>query len=203
MECIDQDNVDVVDLKANAIQEFSEGDIVTADGNERPFDIVVMATGFDAMTGSLTNMNIQGNDGITFKERWQDGVFTHLGMFSSGCPSLYMVYGPQAPTAFTNGLVFIEVQVDVIVDFLKKLRSEKIVSIEAQRPAEEKWKQAIQDANDKTLLPLTDSWYMGANIPGKKREQLNYLGGIQQYETECRAALETLEGFTVVRDASS
>ncbi|KAL1888134.1 hypothetical protein Sste5346_009744 [Sporothrix stenoceras] len=202
-ECIDQDNVDVVDLKANAIQEFSEGGIITADGNERPFDIVVMATGFDAMTGSLTNMNIKGNDGVTFEERWKDGVFTHLGMCSSGCPNLFMVYGPQAPTAFTNGPVFIEVQVDIIVDFLKKLRSENIVSIEAQRPAEEKWKQAIQDANDKTLLPLTDSWYMGANVPGKKREQLNYLGGIQQYEVECRTALETLEGFTIVRGEAS
>lgn len=197
-ECIDQDNVDVVDLKANAIQEFTEKGIITADGVERVFDIVVMATGFDAMTGSLTNMNIKGNDGVTIKERWQDGVFTHLGMFSSGCPNLFMVYGPQAPTAFTNGPVFIEVQVDVILDFMKKLRSENIVSIEAQRPAEEKWKQAIQDANDKTLLPLTDSWYMGANVPGKKREQLNYLGGIQQYEVECRAALANLEGFTVV-----
>lgn len=75
---------------------------------------------------------------------------------------------------------------------------ENIKSIEPQRSAEEQWKQAIQDANDKTLLPLTDSWYMGANIPGKKREQLNYLGGIKNYEHECRAALRDLNGFTVV-----
>ncbi|CAK7232060.1 hypothetical protein SCUCBS95973_008134 [Sporothrix curviconia] len=199
-ECCDQDNVDVVDLKKNPIARFTEGGIVTADGVETQYDMVVMATGFDAMTGSLTNMNIKGVDGVTFRERWQDGVFTHLGLCSSGCPNLFMVYGPQAPTAFTNGPVFLEVQVDVIVDFLKKMRAEGIVSIEAQRPAEEKWKQAIQDANDKTLLGQTDSWYMGANIPGKKREQLNYLGGIQQYETECRASLDNnFEGFTVVK----
>lgn len=104
----------------------------------------------------------------------------------------------SAPTAFTNGPVFLEVQVDVVVDFIQKMRAENIKSIEAQREAEEKWKQAIQDANNKTLLPLTDSWYMGANIPGKPREQLNYLGGINNYEKECRAALEDWKGFTIV-----
>jgi hypothetical protein len=105
-----------------------------------------------------------------------------------------------APTAFSNGPVFIEAQVDLLVDLIQKLQRDGIKSIEGQRTAEEQWKQAIQDANDKTLMPLTDSWYMGANIPGKKREQLNYLGGIENYVKECRSALETLEGFTVVYD---
>lgn len=77
------------------------------------------------------------------------------------------------------------------------MQKEGMSSIEAQQEAEKQWKQAIQDANDKTLMPLTDSWYMGANIPGKKREQLNYLGGIKQYEMDCRAALESLKGFDV------
>ncbi|KAH6972850.1 cyclopentanone monooxygenase [Ilyonectria sp. MPI-CAGE-AT-0026] len=197
-ECLDQDNVDIVDLKVNAIQEITEKGIICQDGVEREFDTIVMATGFDAMTGSLTNMNIHGRDGLTFQERWKDGVFTHLGLCSSGCPNMFMIYGPQAPTAFTNGPVFIEAQVDILVDLLKKLQSQGIKSIEAQRTYEEQWKQAIQEANDKTLMPLTDSWYMGANIPGKKREQLVYLGGIEKYEDECRRALATLEGFTVV-----
>ncbi|TVY36538.1 Baeyer-Villiger monooxygenase [Lachnellula subtilissima] len=208
-ERLDQDNVDIVDLKANPIQEFTEKGIISQDGVEREFDTIIMATGFDAMTGSLTNMNIHGRDGLTFQERWKDGVFTHLGLCSSGCPNLFMIYGPQgklllttkpAPTAFTNGPPFIESQVDVLVDLIKKLQSEGIRSIEGQRSAEEQWKKAIQDANDQTLLPLTDSWYMGANIPGKPREQLNYLGGIEQYIRECRTALKTLEGFTVVYD---
>ncbi|KAH6871224.1 cyclopentanone monooxygenase [Thelonectria olida] len=197
-ECLDRDNVDIVDLKANPIQEFTEKGIICQDGHEHEFDTIVMATGFDAMTGSLMNMNIRGRDGLTFRERWKDGVFTHLGLCSSGCPNMFIIYGPQAPTAFTNGPVFIESQVDMVVDLLKKLQGKDVKSIEAQRNAEEQWKQAIQEANDKTLMPLTDSWYMGANIPGKKREQLNYLGGIEKYEHECRGALETLEGFTVV-----
>lgn len=103
-----------------------------------------------------------------------------------------------APTAFTNGPVFIESQVDIVVDLLRKLESTGVKSIEAQRSAEEQWKHAIQEANNQTLMPLTDSWYMGANIPGKAREQLNYLGGIEKYEKECREALETLHGFDVV-----
>ncbi|KIW30530.1 uncharacterized protein PV07_06269 [Cladophialophora immunda] len=205
-ECLDQDNVDIVDLKATPIQEFTAGGIITKDGPdgqavEREFDTVVMATGFDAMTGSLTNMDVHGRDGLTFRERWKDGVFTHLGLCCSGCPNMFLIYGPQAPTAFTNGPVFIESQVDIVVDLIKKLSDEGVKSIEAQHSAEEQWKQAIQDANNKTLLPLTDSWYMGANIPGKKREQLNYLGGIAMYEQECRKALETLQGFTVVYDS--
>ena len=112
-----------------------------------------------------------------------------------------MLTTKPAPTAFTNGPPFIESQVDVLVDLIKKLQREGIRSIEGQRSAEEQWKKAIQDANDQTLLPLTDSWYMGANIPGKPREQLNYLGGIEQYIRECRTALKTLEGFTVLYDS--
>ncbi|KIW73680.1 hypothetical protein PV04_01778 [Phialophora macrospora] len=181
---LEQDNVDIVDFKANPIREFTEKGIISQDGVEREFDTVVMATGFDAMTGSLTNMNIRVTDGLTFRERWKDGVFTHLGLCSSGCPNMFMIYGPQAPTAFTNGPVFIESQVDIVIDLVRKLEDEGIKSIEAKREAEEQWKQAIQEANDQTLLPLTDSWYMGANIPGKKREQLNYLGADRLEERE-------------------
>ncbi|KAJ4248460.1 hypothetical protein NW762_012797 [Fusarium torreyae] len=199
-ECLDQDNVDIIDLKANAIDCFTTRGIRTKDREERLFDVVILATGFDAMTGSLTSMNIRGRDGLTFRERWSEGVFTHLGICSSGCPNLFMIYGPQAPTAFTNGPVFIESQVDMVVELLDRLQKDGIRSIEPVRAAEEKWKQAIQDDNDKTLMPLTDSWYMGANIPGKKREQLNYLRGIQQYEAECRKALATLDGFTLVHE---
>ena len=94
-ECLDQDNVDIVDLKANFIQEFTEKGILCRDGLEREFDTVVLATGFDAMTGSLTNMNVRGRDGVTFRERWKDGVFTHLGLCSNGCPNMFLIYGPQ------------------------------------------------------------------------------------------------------------
>lgn len=92
---LNRNNINIVDLKRIAILEFTEKGITCKDGVEREFDIIVLATGFDAMTGSLTNMNIQGRDGFTFKERWKDGVFTYLGLCSSGCPNLFMIYGPQ------------------------------------------------------------------------------------------------------------
>jgi cation diffusion facilitator CzcD-associated flavoprotein CzcO len=94
-ERIDQNNVDVVNLKANPVQQVTKRGIICQDGVEREFDTIVLATGFDAMTGSLVNMNIQGRDGLTFQERWKDGVFTHLGLCSSGCPNLFLIYGPQ------------------------------------------------------------------------------------------------------------
>lgn len=99
-ECCDQDNVDIVDLKKNPIVEFTRKGIICQDGVEQEFDTVVMATGFDAMTGSLTNMNIHGRDGVTFKDRWKDGVFTHLGLCSSGCPNMFFIYGPQGKYYF-------------------------------------------------------------------------------------------------------
>lgn len=94
-ECLDLDTVDVVDLKANPIREFTERGIICDDGKEREYDIVVLATGYDAMTGSLTNMGLRGKDDIDIRERWKDGVSTHLGMFVSGCPNMFMIYGPQ------------------------------------------------------------------------------------------------------------
>lgn len=108
-----------------------------------------------------------------------------------------------APTAFSNGPVFIESQVDIVVDFIKRLERQNIKSIEAQPHAEQIWKRAIQEANDRTLMSLTDSWYMGANVPGKPREQLKYLGGVEEYALECRKALENLDGFTVVHQVET
>jgi cation diffusion facilitator CzcD-associated flavoprotein CzcO len=97
-ECMDLDTVDIVDLKANPIREFTERGIICDDGKECDFDIVVLATGYDSMTGSLTNMDLRGKDGLDMKERWKDGVFTHLGMFMSGCPNLLIVYALQVRT---------------------------------------------------------------------------------------------------------
>lgn len=101
-ECLDQDNVDVVDLKLNTIVEFTQKGIVCEDGIERIFDTIVLATGFDSMTGSLTSMNLRGRDGLNMKQRWKDGVLTHLGMCISGCPNLFMVYGPQGQFSNVN-----------------------------------------------------------------------------------------------------
>lgn len=94
-ECLDQDNVEVVSLGSTPITEFTDKGIRTEDGKEREFDIIVLATGYDSMTGSLTSMGLTGKDGINMKDRWKNGVWTHLGMLANGCPNMFMIYGPQ------------------------------------------------------------------------------------------------------------
>ncbi|KAF9870588.1 cyclopentanone 1, 2-monooxygenase [Colletotrichum karsti] len=199
-ESLDRENVEIVPLKKTPIREFWKNGIVTSGGEEvqREHDVVIMATGFDNMTGSLTSMGLRGKNGVDMKKRWRDGVRTHLGIMVHDCPNMFMVFGPQAPTAFTNAPVFIESQVDLIADFLTKLRDAKVDAIEPRVAAQEQWNAIIQEMNDHTLFPLCDSWYMGANIPGKKREQLNYIGGMNKYEDHVREAFQDWTQFHVV-----
>ncbi|KAF9871133.1 cyclopentanone 1, 2-monooxygenase [Colletotrichum karsti] len=199
-ECLDRDNVKVVNLKGNPIRGFTPRGIVTEDGTEREHDIIVLATGYDNCTGSLTSMGLRGKDGIDMKERWKKGVWTYLGLMVRGCPNMFMIYGPQAPTALTNAPPFIEQQVEFIAEFMAKLRKEGVKSIEPRQSATEQWKELIMAMNDATLFVKNDSsWYLGANIPGKPREQLNYLGGIPPYIKACREGTSDWTKFDVTR----
>ncbi|TIC96971.1 Baeyer-Villiger monooxygenase [Colletotrichum higginsianum] len=199
-ECLDRDNVEVVGLKKTGIREWTPRGIVTEDGKEREHDIIVLATGYDNVTGALTSMGLRGRDGVDLKERWKDGVWTYLGLMTRGCPNMFMLYGPQAPTALTNAPPFIEQQADIIVDILARLREENVQSIEPRRSAEEHWKKVILDTNESTLFSKNESsWYVGANIPGKKKEPLNYLGGIPRYIQACREGTSSWGDFEVVR----
>ncbi|OAL39451.1 hypothetical protein AYO20_01321 [Fonsecaea nubica] len=197
-ECIDRPNVDLVSLKETPIQKFDSDGIVTTDGKHRKLDVVILATGYDAITGSFTDMGLRDVNGLDMKERWKDGVRTHLGMTCPGFPNMFMVYSPQAPTALANGTTIVEVQGDWVVSTILKMKKEGILTIEAKPDAAEKWAADIQEMNEKTLFPLTNSWYMGANIPGKKREQLNYLAGLNVYEQACKEAQKQWTGFETV-----
>ncbi|TDZ15139.1 Baeyer-Villiger monooxygenase [Colletotrichum orbiculare MAFF 240422] len=199
-ECLDRDDVKVVGLKKNAIREFTAKGIVTKDGVEIEHDVIVLATGYDNLTGSLTNMGLRGTGGVDIKERWKDGVWTYLGLMVSGYPNMFMVYGPQAPTSLTNAPIFIERQVEFITEFMAKVRRENIKSIEPRHSAEQEWKQLVLTLSDASLFSKNDSsWYLGANIPGKKREQLMYLGGIPPYIQACRDGTSDWSKFDVVR----
>ncbi|GJD04551.1 cyclopentanone 1,2-monooxygenase [Colletotrichum higginsianum] len=196
-ECLDRDNVEVVGLKKTGIREWTPRGIVTEDGKEREHDIIVLATGYDNVTGALTSMGLRGRDGVDLKERWKDGVWTYLGLMTRGCPNMFLLYGPQA---LTNAPPFIEQQADIIVDILARLREENVQSIEPRRSAEEHWKKVILDINESTLFGKNESsWYVGANIPGKKKEPLNYLGGIPRYIQACREGTSSWGDFEVVR----
>ncbi|MCJ1434294.1 hypothetical protein MMC27_003661 [Xylographa pallens] len=198
-EQFNKPNVHVVDVKETPIVEVTPTGIVTADGKLHEVDIIALATGFDSLTGGMKNMGLKDADGVDLSEKWKTGTWSYLGMTCNGYPNMFFLYGPQGPTAFSNGPSCVEIQADWIIDTIAALRKESIKTIEATKEAEEEWRQIVTALSDATLFPGTSSWYMGANVPGKPREQLNYLGGLPRYGQECRERLDGWKGFTVVR----
>lgn len=188
-EQLDRPENEVVDVKNNPIVEVRENGIVTADGQLREFDVIALATGFDSVTGGMKNMGLKDINGILLKDKWAEGTFSYLGMTCNDFPNMFFLYGAQGPTAFSNGPSCVEVQGDWIVDAIAKMRKDQITYLNATKDAEEHWRQRVTELSDATLFPTTDSWYMGANIPGKPREQLNYAGGFPMYEKETRESL--------------
>lgn len=200
-DAFNQDNVELVDLRATPIEAITPTGIRTT-AEERPCDLLVMATGFDAVTGGLVSIDLRGTEGQTLAEHWASGVRTHLGVASHGFPNLLYLYGPQSPSGFCNGPTCAEVQGDWMVDLLGHLRDTDTTRIEATAEAEEQWRNMVHGIADLTLFPRADSWYMGANIPGKPREMLNWPGGLQLYLTSCReVAAAGYRGF-VLDDAT-
>ncbi len=196
-DVFNQDNVSVVDLKSTPITQITKSAVRTSD-NEYEVDLLVMATGFDAVTGGLTNIDIKGVNGQTLKEHWEKGARTHLGLASAGFPNLMYLYGPQSPSGFCNGPTCAEVQGDWVVELLSHLGDQGITRIEATKEAEQTWRDQVQAIASMTLFPRADSWYMGANIPGKPREMLNWPGGLQMYLMACRSsAADGYAGFVL------
>jgi cyclohexanone monooxygenase len=196
-EIFNQHNVSLVDLRTAPIERVTRSGIKTAAG-EHDVDILVLATGFDAVTGGLTSIDIRGTQGETLKEKWARGVRAHLGMAVAGFPNLLFVYGPQSPNAFCNGPTCAELQGDWIARLLDHLRQRNCTRVEATVPAEEAWRAQVLALADATLFPRADSWYLGANIPGKLREMLAFAGGLPAYMAKCReSAQRGYEGFAI------
>ncbi|KIY00951.1 uncharacterized protein Z520_03617 [Fonsecaea multimorphosa CBS 102226] len=197
-EMLDRPNVDIVNMNQNPLKTFNATGMLMEDGTQLDFDVVVLATGFDSFSGSLTQMGLKNKDGVDIKDVWKDGIRTYLGMTFNGFPNVFMVYTPHAPTALSNGPTIIEAQSDFIVSAIQKLEKEGASTIEPNPDAEDEWDAMIDAMNKHTLFPLTNSWWNGANIPGKKVQILTHPGGIQMYEGQCRATLGDWKGFTVV-----
>ncbi|SMR43056.1 unnamed protein product [Zymoseptoria tritici ST99CH_1E4] len=211
-ECCDQDNVDITN---SPIVRFTKKGIVTEDGTEREFDVVAVCTGYDAVTGGLRTMGIKGRNELDLDEKWKDGVITNLGMLVNDFPNFLMVYGPQAPTSLTNGPPFLEIQGEYILKLLTQQRDQGIETIEASKEAESYWRKHTLELAERTLLVQTNSWCkytqgqeatqtwqihcpdMGANVPGKRREYLIYLGGLPLYKQKMEEALQDWQGFAV------
>lgn len=197
-EQFSKDNVDVIDIKASPIVEIRPEGILTSDGMLHELDVIALATGFDSVTGGMKNMGLRNIYGEALSDTRKMGTQYYLGMTCNGYSSMFFLYGAQGPTAFSNGPSCVEVQGDWIVDAIKKVKDEDVKSINPTKAAEEAWQKNVKEPSDKTLFPGTASWYMGANVPGKPREQLNYADGIPLYE-ECRRVLKNWVGLRLWR----
>jgi cation diffusion facilitator CzcD-associated flavoprotein CzcO len=144
-------------------------------------DVLVLATGFDAVTGGLTALDIRGTDGQRLKDKWAGGVGAHLGVATAKFPNLLFLYGPQSPSGFCNGPSCAELQGEEIVNLLVHLRQQGATRIETRPEADQAWREHVADVVNTTLFVKADSWYLGANIPGKPREMLNYPAGLPTY----------------------
>ncbi|KAK6223448.1 hypothetical protein LQW54_000566 [Pestalotiopsis sp. IQ-011] len=180
-EIFNQANVSLVDASATAIEEVTENGIRTSDGKHHEFDVIVCATGYDACTGGLRQIDIRGVGGRTLSDHWSGGAYTYLGMTVSGFPNMYMTYAPQGPTALCNGPTCAELQGQWIIDAVGHMREKGLDKMVANAESEREWKENVINLANASLLPSTKSWYMGDNIPGKPREPLIYLGGVHTY----------------------
>ncbi|MCW2722685.1 NAD(P)/FAD-dependent oxidoreductase [Pseudonocardia sp.] len=189
-EIYNQDNVELVDLRANPIERVTPTGVVTADGREHELDVLVLATGFDAVTGGLTAIDIRSTKGESIGDVFAGGTRTHLGTATAGFPNLLYIYGPQSPSAFCNGPTCAELQGEWVVECLEHLRNNGLTRIEATPEAERAWGEHVAELTAGTLFPRAQSWYMGANVPGKKRELLAYPGGLPTYLQKCNEAAE-------------
>ena len=203
--CVDTDyyatfnrpNVTLVDIKSDPIEEILPN-AVRAGGKDYEIDALVLATGFDAMTGSVAKIELRGRHGRTLNQKWAEGPRTYLGLMSEGFPNLFIITGPGSPSVLSNMIVSIEQHVDWIADAIAFMRGRGLEVMEATREAEDKWVAHVNEVAQLTLYPQANSWYMGANIPGKPRIFMPYIGGVGVYRRICNeVAAKGYEGFVL------
>jgi cation diffusion facilitator CzcD-associated flavoprotein CzcO len=182
-------NVAVVDLRREPIETMFSGGIRTS-AFEYELDAIVLATGFDAMTGPLIRMGITGRSGVRLAERWADGPHTYLGLMAHGFPNLFTITGPQSPSVLYNMPLAIEDHVDWLTDIIAFVRERGFGRVEPSEEAERWWGEHTREVADQTLVPQANSWYMGANVPGKPRVCMVYLGGAPAYRSICADVVE-------------
>ena len=188
-------HVQLVDLRKTPLIEITVRGIRTSAG-EQEFDSIVFATGFDAMTGALVNVDIHGAGGLTLKEKWAPGPRTYLGLAVHGFPNFFTITGPGSPSVMSNMMTSIEQHVDWITACLQHMRTHGYTRIEALNDAEDAWVQHVNEIANSTLFPRANSWYMGANVPGKPRVFLPYIGGCGLYRQKCDDVVaENYRGF--------
>ncbi len=203
--CVDTDyyqtfnrnNVELVDIRSSQIEEVTANGI-KVNGREYEVDAIVLATGFDAMTGSVAKIDIRGQGNVTLNQKWAEGPKTYLGLMTAGFPNMFIITGPGSPSVLSNMIVSIEQHVDWITDCLAHMQKAGLDRIEPLKDAEDKWVAHVNEVASGTLYPQANSWYMGANIPGKPQIFMPYLGGVGAYRQICAdVAAKGYEGFAL------
>jgi cyclohexanone monooxygenase len=203
--CVDTDyfatfnrpNVTLVDIRSSPIEQILP-DGLRAGSMDYALDALVLATGFDAMTGSVAKIDIRGREGQTLNRKWAEGPRTYLGLMSAGFPNLFIITGPGSPSVLSNMMVSIEQHVDWIADCIGFMSDRQIDCMEASRDAEDQWVAHVNEVAHGTLYPQANSWYMGANIPGKPQIFMPYIGGVAVYRQICNeVAAKGYEGFVL------
>ena len=189
-------NVTLVDIKRDPITEITAHGLKTKTRTFDDIDVFVFATGFDAMTGPLFRMDIKGKGGISLKDKWEDGPSTYLGISTVGFPNMFMITGPGSPSVLSNMTTSIEQHVDWVTDAIVYMREHDRTTMEPTQAAETDWVKHVDEVAHMTLYPKAKSWYMGANIEGKKQVFYPYVGGVGAYRAKCdEIAKQDYKGF--------
>ncbi|WP_439815112.1 flavin-containing monooxygenase [Zavarzinia sp. CC-PAN008] len=197
LETFNEPHVTLVDVRETPIERISAAGVV-AGGKEYAFDAIVFATGFDAMTGAILSVDVTGRDGARLRDKWAAGPRTYLGLQTAGFPNLFFVTGPGSPSVLSNMIVAIEQHVDWITNCIGRLEQHQVRAIEAQVEAEDQWVDHVNEVAAMTLYPEANSWYMGANVPGKPRVFMPYPGGVDVYQQKLDEVAErNYEGFAL------
>ncbi len=195
IETYNRENVELVDISQTPIERLTPHGL-TVNGRSFEFDAIVFATGFDAMTGTLFNVDICGRAGLELKHKWAAGPRTYLGLMTESFPNLFMITGPGSPSVKSNMITSIEQHVDLVADTIIHMRDHGLAVIEPERTAEDEWVDHVQEVAYKTLFPQANSWYMGTNIPGKPRLFMPYIAGVGRYRKICEEmVVEGYKGF--------
>ena len=198
-ETYNRPNATLVDLREEPIEAITPTAVRTA-GGAYDLDTLGFATGYDALTAALTRIDIRGRGGLAFAAKWLDGPVTYLGLMSASFPNLFVVTGPGSPSVLVNMIVGIEQHVEWIVRCLEHMREAGLTTIEAEPAAEADWVRHVNEAADRTLFVRANSWYLGANVPGKPRVFMPYVGGIGPYRRRCdEVAAAGYAGFRLGR----
>lgn len=188
-EAFNRENVHLVDVDAHPIVEFTRTGLRTA-AEHYDLDMIILATGFDAVTGSLTRMNITGVGGVDLRDKWADGPTNYLGYFVAGFPNLFMIHGPGSPGVLAQMIMGGELQVDWVAKIIEDMQEQGYETIDTLPEAERAWSEEMEAAASHTLYKHANSWYVGANIPGKPRVFMIYIGGFDRYLARCNEQLE-------------